>query len=101
MSVVRGPWSVDKHQGQRSTNHGPRATNMAASDQFYRKQKTLDLVFGVSSALMLASIVGMFIQDYYRSWKPEQRNFRPVESAISLREALSDIPSKERFEEAR
>ena len=42
---------------------------MAATDQTYRKQYTLDIVFGASSVLMLVSIVLMFAQDYYRPFK--------------------------------
>lgn len=74
---------------------------MAASDQYYRSQKTLDIVFAATSTFLLVSIIALFIQDYFRSWKPEQRNFRPVESGINLREAFADIPSKEKFDEAR
>ena len=39
---------------------------MAASDQNYRNQNTLDIVFAITSILMLVSIVLMFVQDYYR-----------------------------------
>lgn len=66
---------------------------MAATDQVYRSQKTLDIVFAVSSVLMLVSIIAMFVQDYNRPWKPEQRMFRQVESAISMHEAIESIPN--------
>ena len=39
---------------------------MAATDKFYRNQYTLDMVFALSSILMLVSIVWMFMQDYNR-----------------------------------
>jgi len=68
---------------------------MAASDAFYRKQNTLDVVFGVSSVLMLVSLIWMFVQDYNREFKAEQRTFRDVESALAQRMALSQIPSGE------
>src|SRR5579859_5983769 len=65
---------------------------MAASDQTYRNQKALDVVFGVSCVLMLASIVWMFADDYNRSWKKEQRAFRDVQEAMDERFALSRLP---------
>ena len=52
---------------------------MAATDQTYRNQKTLDVVFGVSCLLMLLSTMWMFVQDYDREYKPIQRKFRDVE----------------------
>ena len=36
---------------------------MAASDQTYRSQRSLDVVFGATCLLMLVSIIGMFIHD--------------------------------------
>jgi cbb3-type cytochrome oxidase cytochrome c subunit len=65
---------------------------MAATDQNYRNQKTLDAVFGVSCVLMLASVVWMFAQDYLREWKTEQRAFRDVQVAMDERFALYRLP---------
>ena len=45
---------------------------MAATDQFYRHQKTLDMVFGVSCVLMLLSLVWMFYADYHRELVAEE-----------------------------
>ena len=42
---------------------------MAATDQNYRQQKTLDIVFAVSSILMLLSIFWMLWDDYNREFK--------------------------------
>jgi cbb3-type cytochrome oxidase cytochrome c subunit len=67
---------------------------MAASDQTYRNQRWLDIAFGVSSVLMLFSMVWMFVDDYNREWKPEQRRFRDVETALAQRLALEDMPSE-------
>src|SRR5262249_40062502 len=67
-------------------------TNMAATDQTYRPQKWLDVVFGVSCVLMLVSIVWMFYQDQYRDWKVEQRTFRDVEEAMALRDTVALAP---------
>jgi cbb3-type cytochrome oxidase cytochrome c subunit len=65
---------------------------MAASDQTYRKQKLLDIIFAVSGILMLLSIVGMFAQDYFREFKVEQRRFRDVEAAMAERSLLDVLP---------
>src|SRR5262249_29460250 len=65
---------------------------MAATDQTYRNQKALDIVFAVSSTLMLVSIVWMFIQDRSRGWIPEQQTFRKVESARAVHEAIENVP---------
>src|SRR5690242_371699 len=65
---------------------------MAASDQTYRHQKLLDIVFAVSGILMLLSIVGMFAQDYFREFKVEQRRFRDVEAAMAERSLLDVLP---------
>src|SRR5262245_44473992 len=73
---------------------------MAATDQPYRNQYTLDVVFGISSILMLLSLLWMFVQDYNREYKVEQRPFRDVEVALAQRLALEQIPSLKEFEEA-
>src|SRR5436190_1608529 len=64
---------------------------MAATDQNYRNQYILDIVFAVSSILMLASIVWMLWDDYMREYKTEQRQFRDVEAAMAQREALKKM----------
>jgi mono/diheme cytochrome c family protein len=71
---------------------------MAATDKTYRSQHTLDVVFAISSLLMLASIIWMFADDYFRPFKTEQRAFREVESGLAQRLALSQLPTKEEFE---
>ena len=73
---------------------------MAASDQTYRNQHWLDIAFGVTSVLMLFSIVWMFVDDYNREWKPSQRRFRDVETALAQRLAMDNIPSTKEFKEA-
>src|SRR5438132_160938 len=65
---------------------------MAATDKNYRNQKTLDIVFAVSCLLMLASIIWMFVQDYNREFKHEQRVFRDVEAAMAERAMLDRLP---------
>src|SRR6516162_5292935 len=69
---------------------------MAATDQTYRSPRTLDIVFGVTCLLMLASIVWMFAQDYYREFKVEQRDFRDVEEAIADRQMLALVPDDDK-----
>ncbi|MGL4552803.1 MAG: c-type cytochrome, partial [Gemmataceae bacterium] len=65
---------------------------MAASDQHYRSQKTLDLVFGVSCALMLLSTLWMLVQDFSRDFKGVQRQFRDVESTLAERDMVDKLP---------
>src|SRR5271157_4642812 len=74
---------------------------MAATDQAYRSQYGLDIVFAVSSIVMLLSIVWMLVDDYQREYKTEQRQFRDVEMAMAQREALQKMPRKAMFEEAK
>jgi mono/diheme cytochrome c family protein len=72
---------------------------MAATDQTYRPQRTLDIVFGVSCVLMLASIVWMFAQDYFREYKVEVRDFRDVEEAMALSDVMARMPDETRLEQ--
>ena len=65
---------------------------MAATDQHYRSQKTLDIVFGVSCAAMLLSTLWMFWQDYSKEYKNVQRTFRDVEATIAERDMIDKIP---------
>src|ERR1700737_4322194 len=74
---------------------------MAATDQNYRSQHALDIVFALSSLAMLLSIVWMFVDDYNRPWKSEQRDFRQIESRLAQRLAVAQIPDKAEFEEKR
>jgi cytochrome c peroxidase len=71
---------------------------MAATDQNYRSQHTLDIIFAVSSLGMLLTIVWMFWDDYNRPYKAEQRAFREVEPAMAVQLALEQLPSKEEFD---
>ena len=73
---------------------------MAATDQTYRNQKTLDIVFGASCVLMLVSVVWMFAQDYNREFKQVQREFRDVDEALTQRAMLEKLPSPASVEEA-
>src|SRR5471030_1698303 len=73
---------------------------MAATDKNYRDQYLLDIVFALSSILMLVSLVWMFVQDYNREFKEEQRSFRDVEAALAQRQALDQMPNYKQFEDA-
>src|SRR5438132_6138973 len=73
---------------------------MAANDQTYRNQRTLDIVFAVSCVLMLASIIWMFVQDYNREYKHVQRRFRDVELALTERTMLDKMPNVDTVEQA-
>src|SRR6266852_8234930 len=72
---------------------------MAATDQTYRNQSWLDIVFGVTCVLMLVSVVWMFWQDYGREFKVEQRDFRDVEAAVAERQMLNLVPDQKQLEE--
>jgi cytochrome c2 len=74
---------------------------MAATDQTYRNQKTLDIVFAVSCILMLLGTLWMFWQDYDRDFKHVQRDFRNVEEAMNEYQMLAALPSQEQVAEAR
>jgi cbb3-type cytochrome oxidase cytochrome c subunit len=74
---------------------------MAATDQTYRSQRTLDIVFAVSCILMLLGTLWMFWQDYDRQFKHVQREFRDVEEAMNEYQMLTALPSQEQVAEAR
>lgn len=74
---------------------------MAATDQTYRNQKTLDVVFAVSCILMLIGTLWMFWQDYDRPFKHVQREFRDVEEAMNEYQMLGQLPSQEQVDAAR
>src|SRR5581483_9756039 len=73
---------------------------MAATDQNYRSQRTLDIVFAVSCVLMLVSVIWMFAQDYNREFKKVQRDFRDVDEALTQRAMLEKLPNPEKVQEA-
>jgi mono/diheme cytochrome c family protein len=68
---------------------------MAASDQTYRSQKILDIVFAVSCLLMLASLLWMFVDDYNRDFKKVQKHFRLVDDTLTVRSMLEKLPNVE------
>src|SRR5437764_3622686 len=68
---------------------------MAASDQTYRNQKLLHVVFAWSSVAMLVTTGWMFWDDYNRPFKKEQRVFRDVEEEMAKRAMLAAAPGEE------
>jgi cytochrome c551/c552 len=70
---------------------------MAATDKNYRSQYALDIVFALTSLAMLLSTVWMFMDDYFRPFKTEQRSFREVEAAVAQRMAIAQIPGEVEF----
>ncbi len=52
---------------------------MPATEETYRPQPILHVVFAISSIAMLASIVWMVAADHLRPWKEVQREFQTVE----------------------
>src|SRR5947209_3644603 len=73
---------------------------MAATDQTYRNQRMLDIVFAVSNVLMLVSIIWMFVQAYNREFKQVQRKFRDVDEALTERQLLEKLPDTEQLKDA-
>lgn len=74
---------------------------MAATDQHYRNQKTLDLVFAASCAVLLLSTVWSLVQDYNRDFKHVQRTFRDIEATLAEREMIAELPDTELVAEHR
>src|SRR5690348_5163915 len=68
---------------------------MAATDQHYRSQHLLDVIFGVSCGALLLTTVWMFVQDYNREFKGVQRTFRTVEAALAERAMIEQMPAPE------
>ena len=68
---------------------------MAATDQKYRSPKTMDVIFAVSCVGMLLSVFWMLYDDYAREWKPIQRTFRDVETALNERQMLEMLPESD------
>ncbi len=52
---------------------------MPATEETYRRQPTLHLVFALSSIAMLLSTIWMVMADHLRPWKQVQRDFQQVE----------------------
>ncbi|MDB5352152.1 MAG: Cytochrome c [Planctomycetota bacterium] len=54
---------------------------MPATEETYRKQSTLHIVFAVSSIAMTVVSIWMIMADHLRPWKNVQRDFHQVETA--------------------
>jgi hypothetical protein len=54
---------------------------MPATEQTWRDQKRMHVIFGVTGILMLLTTIWMLAVDHRREWKDYQRTFRNVESA--------------------
>ena len=52
---------------------------MPASEETYRRQPTLHIIFAISSIAMTLSIIWMIMADHLRPWKQVQREFQVVE----------------------
>lgn len=53
---------------------------MPATEETYRKQSSLHIVFAVSSIVMALVIVWMILADHLRPWKTVQRDFQKIET---------------------
>jgi mono/diheme cytochrome c family protein len=65
---------------------------MAATDKPFRSQYKLDVVFGVSCVLLLATTAWMLYDDHYRPFKPVQRTFRDVEESLYVQQMAEKYP---------
>jgi cytochrome c2 len=54
---------------------------MPATEETYRRQSTLHVVFAVTSVAMLLATIWMILADHLRSWKEVQREFHKIEEA--------------------
>lgn len=56
---------------------------MPATEQTWRNVKTMHVVFGITSLLMLGGTIWMLADDHLREWKRYQREFRKVQVAAT------------------
>ena len=56
---------------------------MPATEQTWRDQKLMHIIFAVSSVLLLISTVWMLAVDHARPWKPYQKNARSIDIATT------------------
>ncbi|MEJ7638920.1 MAG: hypothetical protein WKF75_13355, partial [Singulisphaera sp.] len=54
---------------------------MPATEETYRSQPTLHVVFAITSIAMTLAIVWMIMADHLRPWKQVQRDFHRIEEA--------------------
>src|ERR671916_836287 len=54
---------------------------MPATEETYRSQPTLHVVFAITSIAMTLAIVWMIMADHLRPWKQVQRDFHRIEDA--------------------
>ena len=70
---------------------------MPATEETYRPQPILHLVFAISSIAMLLATVWMVMADHLRPWKEVQRDFQAIERAkleASKKEKLEEQKAK-------
>ncbi len=69
---------------------------MPATEETYRRQPTLHLVFAISSIAMLLSTVWMVMADHLRPWKQVQREFQSSSAKSSRRPRRKSSRSRRR-----
>ncbi|MGZ3336497.1 MAG: hypothetical protein ACXWOV_15585, partial [Isosphaeraceae bacterium] len=70
---------------------------MPATEETYRRQPALHIIFAISSIAMTLSIIWMIMADHLRPWKQVQREFHDVERA-KLKAAEQEILKKQQFD---
>src|SRR5438105_3223258 len=68
---------------------------MPATEETYRRQPSLHIIFALSSLAMMLSMVWMILADHLRPWKVVQREFHDVET-VKLRKAEAQKQEEQR-----
>lgn len=70
-------------------------------DERHYKRDTLNLLFTLSSILLLLSLIWLFLSDYVRQWKRHQAEFRSLEVAktrAKYKEAREHLATREEYQ---
>jgi cbb3-type cytochrome oxidase cytochrome c subunit len=74
---------------------------MPATDETFRRQPTLHVVFAISSIVMLLTTVWMVMADHLRPWKDVQRRFHRIETdklKAAERQRANELVAKHKAE---
>jgi cbb3-type cytochrome oxidase cytochrome c subunit len=74
---------------------------MPATEETYRSQSVLNIVFGVTSLVMAVVVVWMIMADHLRPWKKTQREFQKIETAkleAAERQQIQDLETRKKAE---
>ena len=74
---------------------------MPATEQTWRDQKLMHVIFAVTGLLMLGSTIWMFAADHQREWKDSQRTARRVEKRLNKWQQFQFETDAAQIEQAR